>query len=322
MTTRRVPGPGAGAGETPSQFDLAVLGADDPMGSAVLQILEEREVPVGRLFPLSLREEGANVVFRGQDWPCDQAAEFDFGQAQALLVTSSSAAAGRLAEQVRAAHPAMPVLLVREVDPAPAIVVARILKSVAALAGVVHADAFVALPAAYAGQDGVEELANQTRDLFNMESSEPEVFPLQLAFNLMPYGDPKDAPVYESALAMATTRLAEVAEVTFSVVWAPLFFGAATQLHVRTASPVGAQALREAFRHRDGVTLMESDLAAGTPTPATDAQGSESVFIGRLRAEDRRISFWLVFDPIQLEAARMVDVLENWIDKPANSMLT
>lgn len=317
-----MPGPGLGPKETASQFDLAVLGADDPLGGAVLQILEEREVPVGRLFPLSLREEDANVVFRGQDWPCDQAAEFDFGQAQALLVTSRSAAALRLVERIRAAQPAMPVLLVGEVDPAPAVAVARIMKSVTALAGVDYADAVVALPAAYAGQDGVEELANQTRDLFNMESSEPEVFPLQLAFNLMPYGGPKDAPAYESALTLATTRLAEGAEVAFSVLWAPLFFGAAAQLHVRTASPVGAQALRDAFRHRDGVTLMESELAAGTPTPATDAQGSDSVFVGRLRAEDRRIGLWLVFDPIQLEAAQMVSVLENWIDKPASSMLT
>lgn len=304
-----------------SQFDLAVLGADDPLGGAVLQILGEREIAVGHLFPLTLRDPESSVVFLGQDWPCEPAEGFDFGRAQALLVTSRGAAASRLSRDIRTRYPTLPVMTLDDIDPAPAVAVSRVLKTLAALgAGVETADAFVALPAAVAGQDGVEELATQSRGLFNMESPEPEVFPLQIAFNLIPHGAAGEVTSYAGRLAEATARLA--ASAAFSVVWAPLFFGAAAALHVRTRRALDDQSLRDALGHRDGVTLMEAELPAGTPTPATDAQGSESVFVSRLRVEGTHARLWLVFDPIQMEAAQLVAAVENWIDKPASSMLT
>ena len=304
-----------------SQFDLALLGADDPLGGAVLQLLGEREIAVGRLFPLTLRDPEASVVFRGQDWPCEPAEGFDFSQAQALLVTSRGTAALRLSRDIRARHPTLPMMTLDDIHPAPAVAVSRVLKTLAALCGgVVTADAFVALPTALAGQDGVEELANQSRGLFNMESPEPEVFPLQIAFNLVPHGAMGDVPSYEGRLAETTAKLA--ARAAFSVVWAPLFFGAAAALHTRTEQALDVQALRDALGHRDGITLMEAELPAGTPTPATDAQGSEAVFVSRLRVEGVLARLWLVFDPIQMEAAQLVAAVENWIDKPASSMLT
>ncbi len=306
-----------------SQFDLAVLGADDPLGGAVLQLLDEREVPIGRLYPLTLRDPDTTVVFRGQDWPCEQADEFDYSQAQALLVTSRSPAALRLLGEIRARRPTMPVMTLEDIDPAPAVAVSRVLKPLAALGGrLASVDAFVALPAAVAGQDGVEELANQSRGLFNMESAEPEVFPLQIAYNLVPHGSAGDAPTYESFLAETTARLANGADAAYSVVWAPLFFGCAVALHARTQTEMDIQTLREAFIHQDGITLMEAELPAGTPTPATDAQGSEAVFVSRIRVDGSLARLWLVFDPIQMEAAPMVAAVENWIDKPASSMLT
>lgn len=304
-----------------SQFDLAVLGADDPLGGAVLQILGEREIAIGRLFPLTLRDPEASVVYRGQDWPCEPAEGFDFRQVQALLVTSRSAAALRLLRDIRARHPTLPVTTLDDIDPAPAVAVSRVLKSLAALGGgIATADAFVALPTAVAGQDGVEELATQSRGLFNMESPEPEVFPLQIAFNLVPHGATGDVPSYEGHLAETTAKLG--ASAAFSVVWAPLFFGAAAALHVRTQRALDVQFLRDALGHRDGITLMEAELPAGTPTPATDAQGSEAVFASRLRVEGAHVRLWLVFDPIQMEAAQLAAAVENWIDKPASSMLT
>jgi aspartate-semialdehyde dehydrogenase len=293
------------------------------MGGAVLQLLEEREFPVGRLYPLTLREADASVVFRGQDWPCEAAQTFDFGQVQALLVASPGAAALRLVEQVRARRPTLPVVTLDDIDPAPALAVARILQSLAALGdGLDGADAFVALPVAMNGQAGVEELATQSRGLFNMESPEPEVFPLQIAFNLLPHEGEGDVGAYECRLSRTAAQRVPGLDVAFSVAWAPVFFGAAIHLHARTASPVTAEALRGALARRDGVLLMEADLPAATPTPATDAQGSDSVFVGRIRIEGRMARLWLVFDPVQLEAAQLVDRVENWIAQPANSMLT
>jgi aspartate-semialdehyde dehydrogenase len=302
-----------------SQFDLAVLGADDPLGECVLRLLEEREVAVGKLYPLTLNDVETTVGFAGRDWPCMTEREFDFSLAQALVVATRATAARRLAEQAVAARPAMPVVGVGGIHPAPAVAVARVLRVIDAVAGLQGAEAFVALSVAMAGKVGVDELSEQTRGLFNLASPEPEVFPLQIAFNLMPLPDQE----YDATLAEATRRLlGKSLAVGYSSIHAPMFFGAAVMLHARTEQPADLAKLRQALTRAEGVTLMEADIPAGIPTPATDAADSDDVFIGRIQATENHLKLWLVFDPIRLEAAQIVAVVENWIDKPTNSMLT
>lgn len=309
-------------GDTTSQFDLAVLGADEPLGEAVLGLLEDRDIAVGKLYPLSVREADSTVEFAGQDWPCLPAEVFDFSHAQALIVASRAHMATELVARVRGVCPTLPVVHMHEMSaqaPAAAIAAARMLAIIDAVAGVQSAEAFVALPVAMAGKAGIEELSEQTRGLFNLERPDPEVFPLQIAFNLMPLADVE----YDMRMVEASNRLlGKVLDLAFTCVQAPLFFGAAAVLHVKTARAIEADALRKACRNAPGVLLMESDLPAGMPTPATDAAESDDLFIGRIRVQGNRLQIWLVFDPLRLEAGQIVDVVENWIDKPTNSMLT
>ena len=266
-----------------SHFDLAVLGADDPLGESVLRLLEEREIAVGNLYPLTLNDSDTTVVFAGQDWPCLPAEHFDFSQTQALLVTSKSAAAEQLVARVVAAHTALPVARVAETaarEPAAAVVVARLLAVVDAVAGIRSAEAMLALPVADAGKAGVDELSEQTRGLFNLDSPDAEVFPAQIAFNLMPLPDAD----YDARLVEATCRLlGKSIDLGFSGLLAPLFYGAAVVLHVRTERTPDPDKLRQACRHAEGLLLMESDLPIGIPTPATDAADSDDVFIGRIQ---------------------------------------
>lgn len=302
-----------------SHFDLAVLGADDPLGEAVLRLLEERELAIGKLYPLTLNDVETTVGFAGKDWPCLTEREFDFNLAQALVVATRASAACSLAAEALAMRPTMPVVAVEGVEPAPAVVVSRVLRVIDTLSGVEGAEAFVALSVAMAGKVGIDELSNQTRGLFNLDSLDPEVFPQQVAFNLMPLPQQD----YDAVLSESTQRLLEKSlQVGFSSLQAPMFFGAAVMLHVRTAQPVDLEQLRQALARAEGITLMETDLPAAMPTPATDAAESDDVFIGRIQSTNNHLKFWLVFDPMRLEAAQIVASVENWIDKPTNSMLT
>jgi len=306
-----------------SQFDLAVLGADDPLGESFLKALEDREVQVGRIYPLAQGESEGIVAFRGEEWPCLPADSFDFGLAQALVVASPGAAARRLAEEVRGKHPVMPVLSMDALIPAPALAVARLLRVLTAVGGgVVQAEAFVTLPVALAGKSGVDELVNQSRGLFNMESPDPEVFPLQIAFNVIPQMDDEAGRYSPGRLSALVRDRLPSADIGFSVTWAPLFYGAATALHARLGHQVDPADLRRALKHQEGICLMESDLPAGNPTPATDSAESADIFLGQVRAKEADVRLWLVYDPLRLEAMQMVLAVENWIEKPTNSMLT
>jgi len=307
---------------TASQFDLAVLGADDPLGESFLAALEESDLPVGRIYPLVLDEPESVVAFRGEEWPCLAAQGFDFGHAQALVVTSPHAAARHMLSQVRDARPAMPVLSPDDVTPAPALAVTRVLKVLDALGSLRQAEAFVSLPVALAGKLGVDELANQSRRLFNMESPDPEVFPLHIAFNIIPQLDDASQRYGPAVLAAAVRKGLPLQDLGFTVAWASLFFGATTALHVRLERPAALDELRLALDRHDGICLMESELPAGNPTPATDSAGSVDIFLGQIRTEGVNVRLWLVYDPLRLESEQMISAVENWIDKPLNSVLT
>jgi aspartate-semialdehyde dehydrogenase len=185
-----------------------------------------------------------------------------------------------------------------------------------------RAEVFVTLPVALMGKPGVDELVNQCRGLFNMESPDPEVFPLQIAFNLLPQMDHGPQRYAPAGLSSAVAKAHSEWKVGFSVSWAPVFYGAVTALHVRLEHPMEVDALRQALSRQEGICLMESDLPAGNPTPATDSAESADIFFGQIRVEGRDVRFWLVYDPLRLEAVQLVSAVENWIDKPTNSMLT
>jgi aspartate-semialdehyde dehydrogenase len=202
------------------------------------------------------------------------------------------------------------------------VAVTRFLKVLAALAGVVHAEAFVTLPVSLAGKAGVDELVNQSRGLFNMESPDPEVFPLQIAFNILPQLDDAAHRYSPATLSAAVSELLPLHETGFTVAWAPVFYGAATALHMRLEQPVSLADLRQALKHQDGICLMESGIPAGNPTPATDSAESADIFLGQVRTEGNNVRLWLVYDPLRLEAVQMVSAVENWIEKPTSSMLT
>jgi aspartate-semialdehyde dehydrogenase len=131
-------------------------------------------------------------------------------------------------------------------------------------------------------------------------------------------------------LAQTTAKLANGAVVGFTAVTGPLFFGAAMALHVRSEKALEIDLLRNALQHQDGITLMEAaeigtgicNIPAAMPTPATDAHGSQNVFVGRIQVAGESCRLWLVFDPLALEAAQIASAVENWIDKPVTSMLT
>ena len=53
-----------------SAYTVAVVGATGAVGTEMIQVLEERDFPVGELVPLaSARSEGNEVMFRGQTLP-------------------------------------------------------------------------------------------------------------------------------------------------------------------------------------------------------------------------------------------------------------
>ena len=66
--------------------DVAVVGATGAVGEVMLELLEQREFPVGTLFPLaSAGSAGKRVEFHGKSLVVRDVAEFDFAQVSLAL---------------------------------------------------------------------------------------------------------------------------------------------------------------------------------------------------------------------------------------------
>ena len=71
------------------KFDIAVVGATGAVGESMLQILTERDFPVGTVYALaSERSIGKTVTYRNRDLAVDNLADFDFSKAQIALFSA------------------------------------------------------------------------------------------------------------------------------------------------------------------------------------------------------------------------------------------
>lgn len=308
--------------------NIAVLGADDPLGEAVLRLIGEQGLEIGTLFPLSLEPSEGCVSARGEALPLMPVEGFGWSQVELLINVSRSATAARWESQARASGCTVLGLGGAEagrigIGDGLSLAMIRVFQGLRPLSELARVSVTAMLPVAAAGEAGIAELANQTRALFAMETLEPEVFPVPIAFNLVPQvgGFTETAARdFESHVAEALRQGLDRPSLPVAVTaaWAPLFYGAALSVDFSTEVPVDVSALRTTLARVAGLTLMDADLPGGVATPATDAQDSATVFLSRLRETfpgGRDLAMWLVIDMTRLEAARMVDQLENLIEQ-------
>jgi aspartate-semialdehyde dehydrogenase len=319
---------------------LAVIGADEPVGEALFEELQERDLAVGELMPVSLADAEGCASFRGEDIPCLTVDQLDWGRTDLAILAVAGPAVQRLAKtavahgcQVVGVKRALPLdpeatngLAHRAVG-ACAAAILRVIRPLAKRYGVSALSGFVGLPVAARGREGVEELANQSRGLFALESAEPEVFPVQIAFNLIPQvGENElDATEFESDLRDDLGRvLGESLGMQWMAAWVPTFYGGVVALHGISKTLVSIKEIHEMLDNVLGVTVMDLHMPGGVPTPATDAVASVDVFLGRLKvdARDKKLfSLWLTFDQPRLQAAQILDVVEKLIERKTRSVL-
>ena len=85
-------------------YDVAIAGATGAVGEALLQILEARDFPVGRLFPLaSERSAGRTVQFRGKAVEVGVLDDFDFRQVAVGLFSAGASISAWAAPRAAAA---------------------------------------------------------------------------------------------------------------------------------------------------------------------------------------------------------------------------
>ena len=162
-----------------------------------------------------------------------------------------------------------------------------------------------------AGRSGMEELGKQTAQLLGFNAINPEKFPVQIAFNLIPHIDSfldNGFTKEEMKLVWETRKILgdDSIQVNPTAVRVPVFYGHSEAVAIETREKVTAQAARELLAASPGVEVVDDRKPGGYPTPVTHASGKDAVYVGRIREDishPRGLNLWIVSDNIRKGAA-------------------
>ena len=321
-------------------YDVAVVGATGAVGEAMIAILEERDFPVGTLYPLaSIRSAGSTIQFKGSSVQVTDLSEFDFSKAQIGLFSAGGSISEEFAPVAAAAgcvvidntshfrrEEDIP-LVVPEVNPeALALYSSRniianpncstiqmlvALKPIYDAVGIERINVATYQAVSGSGKEAVEELASQTVSLLSGKEVECDVYPKQIAFNALPQIDVFQDNGYtreEMKMVWETQKIFDdhSIQVNPTCVRVPVFYGHCEALHIETVDKITADEARALLENAPGVTVVDERVDGGYPTPVGDAVGKNSVFVGRIREDishPRGLDLWVVSDNVRKGAA-------------------
>jgi len=323
---------------TTRQFKVALVGATGTVGEAMLAMLAERKFPVSEMVALaSERSAGERVKWRNRDVVVRDLATFDPAGVDIALFSAGAdvsrahaprfAAAGAVVIDNSSAFRADPEvpLVVAEVNPQalrdrPKGIIAnpncstmQLMVALAPLhraAGIERINVATYQSVSGTGRRALEELGRQTAGLLSFQEARADVYPVQIAFNVIPHGGEFDADgntSEEMKLVTETRRiLGDGIRVNATVVRVPVFYGHSEAVNIETRDKLTADQARRLLEDAPGVEVVDVREPGGYPTPVTHASGRDPVFVGRIREDlshPRGLNLWVVADNIRKGAA-------------------
>ena len=333
------------------EYDVAVVGATGAVGEAMISILEERNFPVRKLYLLaSARSAGKSIMFHGKSVRVTDLAEFDFSQVQIGLFSAGASISEKFAPVAAAAGCVVidntsqfrrdedVPLIVPEVNiealagysarniianpNCSTIQMLVALKPIYDAVGIERINVATYQAVSGTGKEAIEELAGQTASLLNGQEVVREVYPKQIAFNVLPQIDTFQENGYtreEMKMVWETRRIFDdsAIQVNPTCVRVPVFFGHSEAVHIETVDKITAQQARLLLEKAPGIIVMDDRVDGSYPTAVTESAGTDGVFVSRIREDishPKGLDMWIVADNVRKGAAlNSVQIAESLI---------
>ena len=323
-----------------NRIDVAVVGATGAVGEAMIAVLEERNFPVGKIYPLaSQRSAGSRVQFRGQSEGVGVLEDFDFSKVQLGLFSAGAGVSAEYAPRAAAAgcvvidnssqfrYDKDIPLVVPEVNPqavadyhvrniianpnCSTIQMVVALKPIHDAVGIERINVATYQSVSGTGRDAMEELAGQTAALLNGKAIECRVYAKQIAFNALPHIDVFMDNGYtkeEMKMVWETHKIMgdDTIKVNATCVRIPVFFGHSEAVHLETRGKLSVDEARRLLAEAPGVVVVDEPGEQSYPTAVTESVGQDPVFVGRIREDishPRGLDLWVVSDNVRKGAA-------------------
>jgi aspartate-semialdehyde dehydrogenase len=321
-------------------WNVAVVGATGAVGEAMLEILEQRGFPLGELTALaSARSAGKTLSCGQRKLKVRELDSFDFSNTDIALFSAGGDISAVHAPRAAAAgcvvidntshfrrDPDIP-LVVPEVNPealagyrarniianpnCSTIQMLVAIKPIYDAVGITRINVATYQAVSGTGKEAIEELAGQTARLLNGQPVETNVYPRQIAFNVLPHIDTFQDNGYtreEMKMVWETQKIFadDTIRVNPTCVRVPVFHGHAEAVHIETKEKLGREAALGALASAPGVTVIDEQADGGYATQVSDAAGHDPVFVSRVREDiscDRGLNLWVVSDNLRKGAA-------------------
>jgi aspartate-semialdehyde dehydrogenase len=320
------------------EYNVAVLGATGAVGETIIEILEERQFPIKKLFPLASSSSADKTVkFKNRNIQVLDAETFDFSQVHIGLFSAGASVSAKYAPIAAEAgcividntsqfryDPEIP-LVVPEVNVdmieqfrnrniianpnCSTIQLVVVLKPLYDAVGISRINIATYQSVSGAGKAGISELVAQTANLLNGHSQDPKVFARQIAFNVIPQIDSFQENGYtreEMKLVWETRKILNDDSILVNptAVRVPVFYGHSEAVHLETRQKLSAADAKDLLRNSPGIILLEED--ENFPTPVTEGSKQDAVYVGRIREDishSNGLDLWIVADNVRKGAA-------------------
>jgi aspartate-semialdehyde dehydrogenase len=321
-------------------YRIAVVGATGSVGREMLNILAERQFPLDEVAAVaSARSTGDVIDFGDTDEKLKvrNLEHFDFaGWDMALFAAGSEVSKVHAPRAAQAGCTVIDNSSLYRMDPDVPLVVPEV--NAEAIAGYSRrniianpncstAQLVVALKplhdaarirrvvvATYqsvsgAGKSGMDELFEQSRNIFVGDPSEPSHFTKQIAFNVIPHIDAflDDGSTKEEWKMVVETKkiLDPTIKLTATCVRVPVFVGHSEAVNVEFEREISADEARDILREAPGIMLVDKREPGGYVTPV-ECVGDYATYVSRIREDptvDHGLSMWVVSDNLRKGAA-------------------
>jgi len=160
------------------------------------------------------------------------------------------------------------------------------------------------------GRRAIEELRNQTRAFLEGQPVKKEVYPHQIAFNLLPQIDVFLENLYtkeEMKLVNETRKILNdhSLKITSTCVRVPVFVSHSESVNLELEKPVELGEVRDLLKNSPGVKVLDEPEKSLYPLPLM-AEGTDHCFVGRIRPDESLpsgLNLWIVADNLRKGAA-------------------
>jgi len=319
-------------------FKVAIVGATGNVGREMLNILEERGIPIDEIVALASRRSlGTEVSYGDRTLKVKVLDTYDFSDTDICIMSAGGSVSKEWSPRIGAQgavvidnssawrmDPDVP-LVVPEVNAAAikdrkkgiianpncsTIQMLVALKPLHDVARIKHIVVSTYQATSGKGQAAVDELRAQMREFGTDKPITSKVFPGQIALNVLSdwkpgsdgYSEEELKLVHETRKIMGDPSIG----VTPTCVRVPVVTGHSESVHVQFHSPLSAAKARDLLRNAPGVKLIEGEYKPGGEPQPLAAADTDPVYVGRVRddlAVPGALNLWVVSDNLRKGAA-------------------